>query len=233
LAQLLHVHSCIRLRALQKGLFDGRSVRDVKNFHTGENMRMSLIHLVSTAALLVSGAASATTWTAGTLLAGDGAPASQTFATLTSTVVGDDIEFTLTAHGLDLFSPQAGGTVFVGALAVAGSNLNIGSIAGVSGGVTSVDSNPANGPTGNYDFRFTLGQGANNRLTDDESATWTWLGGADESVTGYALHVQAIGYGQTSSAWYVFSAVPEPQTHALLAAGLALIGLRLQRQRGR
>ena len=175
-------------------------------------MRMRLIHLASTAALLISGAASATSWTAGTLLSGDGAPASSTFATLTSTVVGDDIEFTLTTHGLDLFSPEAGGTVFVGALAVAGSNLNVGSIAGVSGGVTSVGSNPANGPTGAFDFRFTRGQGASNRVTDDESMTWTWVGGADESVTGYALHFQAISYGQTSSAWYVTSAVPELQT---------------------
>ena len=116
--------------------------------------------------------------------------------------------------------------------AVLAAGLAIGSIAGVSGGVSSVGSSGANGPTGNYDFRFTLGQGANNRLTDGESVTWTWVGGADQAVTGYALHVQAISYGQTSSAWYVTSPVPEPQTYALFAAGLALVGMRLRRQRG-
>ena len=181
------------------------------------------IHLASAAALLGSGAASATTWT---LLSGEGAA----FATLTSTEVGNDVQFTLTADGLDLFNAEAGGTVFVGALALAGDNLNVGSITGVSGGVSTVGSNGGKGPTGNYDFRFTLGQGANNRLTDGESATWTWVGGAGQSLTSFALHVQAINYGQTSSAWYVASPVPEPQTYALFAAGLALVGMRLRRQ---
>ena len=196
-------------------------------------MKMGLTRLVTAAALLVSGAASAATWTTGALLSGEGAPTSPTFATLTSTVVGDDIEFTLTAHGLDLISTDPGSTVFVGALAVAGSDLAVGSISGVSGGVSTVGSNGGNGPTGAFGFRFTLGQGANNRLTDGESVTWTWVGGADQSVTGFAVHVQAISYGQTTSAWYVPTPVPEPQTYALSAAGLALVGMRLRRQRGR
>jgi len=196
-------------------------------------MKTVFVQLASTAALLFSGAATATTWTSGTLMSGAGAPSSPTFATLTSTVVGNDIEFTLAAHGLDLFSAEAGSTVFVGALAVAGSNLNIGSVADVGGGVSAVGSNAGNGPTGNYDFRFTFGQGAKSRLTDGESVTWTWVGGADELVTGYALHVQAISYGQTTSAWYATSPVPEPQTYALFAAGLALVGAQLRRRRGR
>ena len=82
-------------------------------------MTMRLVHIAAAAAWLVSGAASAATWSSGTLLTGEGAPVSPTFATWTTTVVGDDVEFSLTAPGLDDFAP--GGTVFIGALAVAGS----------------------------------------------------------------------------------------------------------------
>jgi hypothetical protein len=191
-------------------------------------MKKSVTAVAAVLLALGAGNAAAATYTFGSLLSGEGAPDVASFATLTATVVGNDVEFTLDVFGLDLFS---GASPFVGTIAVDG--VRTGSVDAVSGGASSVALHSGGGPGGIYDFRFQIGGGAANRLADGESLSWTWVGGAGQ-YSSFALHVQGIDYGATDSAWYT-SPVPEPATWATLIAGLALAGgaaLRRQRSRG-
>ena len=190
-------------------------------------------NLLAAAALAAASAsASAFTLDFGTLLSGTGAPSSLSFATLSVTENGSDVDFSLDAFGLDQFT---GTTPFIGAMAVQGNNDNT-SVTNVSGGVSSVGMNPGGGPGGSYQFRFVFGQGAGNRLTDGETVSWTWVGGAGK-YDGFALHVQGINYDSgtstnaTTSAWYVPGVVPEPETYALMLAGLAGVGLMARRRK--
>lgn len=137
----------------------------------------------------------------GQLLSGSGAPETPSFATLSATVSGDDVMFTLQAHGLDLF---VGTQPFLGSLAVNGDN--VGSVAGVSGDAP-VKMVNGGGPGGNWGFRFSFIGKARDRLVDDETVSWTWVGGASH-FAGFAAHVQGISYGDTTSAWYSGPEVP-------------------------
>jgi hypothetical protein len=186
---------------------------------------MKLAITAAACALCAAGSAHAVTYTYGTLLSGSGAPASATFATLTANVVGNDVQFTLDAFGLDLL---AGSTPFIGALAIDGSGAGT-SVSGISGGVSTVSLASGGGPGGSFDFRFRLG-GGQDRLVDNEQVSWTWVGGAGK-YTDIALHVQGIDYGATTSAWYVPTPVPEPETYALMAAGLAVVAGLTRRRR--
>lgn len=171
--------------------------------------------------------ANAATYDFGSLLSGPGAPSSLSFATLSTAVVGNDVHFTLNAFGLNLF---AGSEPFVGSMAVDGTKT--GSVSGVSGGVGSVDISSGGGPGGGWEFRFGFGGGAD-KLVDNESVSWTWVGGKN-NYTDFALHVQGISYasGATTSAWYV-SAVPEPEAYAMALSALGLLGFfrRLRRSK--
>lgn len=183
---------------------------------------------------LVAGVAQANTATVefGTLLSGAGAPTTANFAELTVQDVGNNAVFSLRASDLALFS---GSAPFLGAigLELSGYSSSVGSVTDVSGGVTSISISNGGGPGGSWDMRFNFGQGANNRLLNGETVTWTWVGGAglwDEA--GMAAHVQGISYGGTTSAWYradsvsggggivtTPTVVPEPATMACLAWG--------------
>jgi len=188
---------------------------------------MKLSHIAASAALVVASAgASAAVINFGDLLSGTGAPVSPSFASLTITEAGADVQFTLNAFGLDLFS----GKPFIGAMAVDGTLT--GSVTGVSGG-SPVSLANGGGPGGTFDFRFDLFQGQD-RLTDNESVSWTWVGGAGK-YKDFALHVQGIDYGNTTSAWYsegttIPGPIPEPSTYALMLAGLAAVGMVARRR---
>jgi len=137
----------------------------------------------------------------GQLLSGSGAPETLTFATLSATVSGDDVLFTLDAHGLDQFE---GDQPFLGALVVNGDN--VGAVGDVSGGA-SVKMVNGGGPGGGWSFRFSFIGKNKDRLVDDETVSWTWIGGAGH-LGNVAAHVQGISYGGTTSAWYQVDTSP-------------------------
>lgn len=137
----------------------------------------------------------------GQLLSGNGAPETLTFATLSATVSGDDVLFTLDAHGLDQF---AGDQPFLGALAINGDS--VGDVGDVSGGA-SVKMVSGGGPGGGWAFRFSFIGKNRDRLVDDETVSWTWIGGAGH-LGNVAAHVQGITYEGTTSAWYQVDTSP-------------------------
>jgi len=100
-------------------------------------------------------------------------------------------------------------------------------------GVTSVDSTSGTGNSGlaDIDFGTAFGKGANNRLSQNDWVTWTVSGLGNSDLVNMYLHVQGIGDDGNNSAKYTpLSPVPEPQTYAMLLAGLGLIGYSARRR---
>jgi hypothetical protein len=164
----------------------------------------------------------------GTLLSGTYQP-SGSFANLTVDGSGSVYNFTLNALDLNsLFSAGA----FIGAIAVDLSPNLVPTISNVVGG-SPVSYSAGGGPTGAFDFRFDLTGPQQARLTANESVSFTATFAEDITFTGneFALHVQNIGDANGGSAWYVNSSpVPEPETYAMMMAGLGLIGLVKRRK---
>lgn len=177
----------------------------------------------------------------------DGPTAPGNFATL----LFDDVAKQFT---LSLLSPTFANAflsgAYVDALAV---NYNNGApgnpspvaASGISGGVSVVAANSSNGPySGNDPFTWRIGNGAN-RLTNGESVTWTasglnvsWLVNYNPTpvLTGdgtFALHVERSGPGADTDSWYratLVTAVPEPETYAMMLAGLGLMCFTARRR---
>jgi len=195
------------------------------------SFRIRRAALAAALTLAVTPAAFADTFTFGNLLAGNG-PGTASFATLSVTQVGGDLQFTLSAPGLDQF----GSNTFLGAIAVDGQG--VGSIIDRIGDSPVALAN-GGGPTGIFDFRFDLTGPQQARLTDDESVSWTWANAAQSiSNLHFAAHLQSVDLpGYDDSLWYspgpvVRQPVPEPETAALMLAGLGVVGL-LSRRRAR
>lgn len=204
--------------------------------------RIRLRRVCALAAITAGGVFAQSSWavtqTFGTPLSGTGPTA--TFASLTynQTGDGDDWTFTLTADNLASIFAASG--AFIGSMAVdvPGSSPNYGSglaMTGVSGGVSSVKAKNGGGPTGVFDFRIDLG-GGSDKLTSNEMVTWTWTDSGYTSFSQFALHVQGLE-GNTAdysdSIWYspAPTPVPEPETYALLVAGLGAMLLMGRRRR--
>jgi len=97
----------------------------------------------------------------------------------------------------------------------------------------SVQVTNAGGPTGVWDFSFNFND--KGRLVEaNEWVEWTATFSTTPPVTfeGFALHVQRIdAVDPAGSAWYVPTPIPEPETYAMLLAGLGLMGFVARRRR--
>ncbi len=197
--------------------------------------------LAITAALACAGAqAQTTTYGFGTQITGSLQPA-ESFATLSvSTTNGMSYEFDLQllANFGTLFN-NAGAFVGKVLFNTAGADPIASSVQLASGswGVSSIrySSNSAQPGSISFDFSETLSGGASNRLMTGERVVWNTSFANPTSFVSpeFALHVQSIG-SNGDSGWYVptspTSPIPEPQTYALMLAGLGLLGLALRRR---
>jgi len=220
-------------------------------------MRFTLEALLAAALALLPAAARADLWTYdwdfGSLLSGSSSAPTGTFAHLTA-VTTDHQYFSFDLKVNDAASLASMGFptgTFFTALSVnddrVGSAADPATVAMDSS--TSVVSQVglkanASGPGGTkvWDFDFTIGTNCNStatcRLSAGEEVRWhTIFNTAIEfNVPAFAIHVQGLTSQQGSSAWYastnpqVVHQIPEPETYAMLLAGLALMGFVARRR---
>ena len=188
------------------------------------------VKAIAMAALTITQPASVVTESYGSLLSGNFQPA-ESFATLAITGSGSIYNFTLKA--LDLNSIFTNGA-FIGSIVVNVSSNSMPTISNVWGDAP-VSISSGGGPTGQFDFRFDLTGLKKARLTANESVSWTATFSNPVTFDGeqFALHVQGLTQAQGGSAFYVntVSPVPEPETYAMLLAGLGLIGFMAKRKK--
>jgi hypothetical protein len=169
--------------------------------------------------LAIGSNAQAASYHFGHLLSGGG-PSNIHFADLEINDLGSG-HWSFFLHNIDLSAFGSG--AFIGSLAVDGvTPSSVTTVAG--GGVSTVSKNPGGGPGGSFDFRYDFGRGSD-KLKTGESVSWNafGLGSSHLPISGeLALHVQGTKFSP-DSAWYI-SPVPEPETYAMLLAGLGLIG---------
>ncbi|MBS0299972.1 MAG: PEP-CTERM sorting domain-containing protein [Proteobacteria bacterium] len=169
--------------------------------------------------LIIGSSAQANSYHFGHLLSGGG-PSNIHFADLEINDLGSG-HWSFFLHNIDLSA--FGSSAFIGSMAVDGvTPSSVTTVAG--GGVSSVSKSPGGGPGGSFDFRYDFGHGSD-KLKTGESVSWDafGLGSSHLPISGeLALHVQGTKFSP-DSAWYV-SPVPEPETYAMLLAGLGLIG---------
>lgn len=209
-------------------LSDKNVLGDFINMFFWENfMRSALSTFLGAITLLFGVSSYAATDPYGTLLSGTFQP-TETFATLSYTTTDNLVyNFTLTAFDLDaIFTAGA----FIGAIAV-DSDTNEPIVSNVSGD-TVVSTSPGGGPTGIWDFRFDLTGPQQARLTANESVSFDAT--FDQAVVlgsnSFALHVQGLSDAQGGSAWY--QPIPEPETYAMMLAGLGILGYTARRKKG-
>ena len=161
----------------------------------------------------------------GAVINGTGITPSSSFATLTI----DDTTNLFTLSLGNLVSFGFGPNAMATDMAVSYSGANPGA-SGASGGVDTVTVTNTNQPAGAFNFGFGFTTGAN-ELLSNESVSWTATGFDFSQVTNgslgsFALRVQGAGQGANGNGWYgaTLAAVPEPETYAMMLAGLALIG---------
>ena len=192
------------------------------------------------AALACAGAqAQTTTYSFGTQLTGSLQPASS-FASLSVTTTNNTsylFDLQLTSNFGSLFNNS---NAFVGKVLFNTAGVDpIGSsvaLAPGSWGVSKIKYNSNSAQPGSIDFDFseTLGQGANNRLVSGERVVWTTSFAQPTGFVApqFALHVQSIGTNGDSG-WYIptVTPIPEPETYALMLAGLGLLGFAARRRK--
>lgn len=197
--------------------------------------------LVVAGLLAFSNAGHAAVYDFGTLLTastGYTAPNTTSFAQLSATDTGNGVWNFMLSINNSLFS-SFGSKAFIGSMSFdftpdplvrtvskfISSNV---------GGVTSVSSTSGTGLSGltDIDFGTAFGKGSNNRLSQNDWVQWSVSGlTAGSSLTNMYLHVQGINGGYSAKYTPIVSAVPEPETYAMLLAGLGLIGFSARRRK--
>ena len=183
--------------------------------------------------------AQTTTYIFGTQLTGSLQPASS-FATLSATQSngGSNYSFTLQLTS-DFGSLFGNSDAFVRQVIFNTNGTDpIGSsvaLAPGTWGVSSIRYNSNSGQPGSisFDFSETFGGGSSNRLTSGEQVSWftNFANPTNFVAPEFALHVQSIG-ANGSSGWYIptVTPIPEPESYAMLLAGLGLLGFVARRR---
>lgn len=201
------------------------------------------LHAIAVAGLLAfSSASNAAVYDFGKLLTGyAGAPdnfASEPFAQLVTVDKGSVWEFTLTINN-NLFS-SFGNDAFIGSMTFdfypdptkSGKKLTNTFISSNVGGVTSVYATNGTGLSGltDIDFGTAFGKGAGNRLSQNDYVTWSVAGLTGDYVNSY-VHVQGINGCKSAKYTPLMTPVPEPESYAMLLAGLGLVGFTARRRK--
>ena len=192
--------------------------------------KFALATVVAAAALGFGAPASAQTFSFGNFLTGDEvSTGGATWATMSiNNTSGNDYTFTLSlgTNFDDIFGSQS----YVNeAFFNASDFLSVGAPTLLdSSGVTSISSvnGSNNGPTGIFEFGDRFGQNANNRLSAGETVSWsqTFASALTLISPEVGLKVQGIGdNGQGSATYTPTTPIPEPETYAMLLAGLGLL----------
>jgi hypothetical protein len=143
---------------------------------------------------------------------------------MTYTNVGNVYSFTLSAFDLDAIFTEG---AFIGSVALDSeyqptlSNVVGDTVVSVANG---------GGPTGIWDFRFDLTGPQQTRLTANETVSWDATFSQPVTLTSdsFALQVQGLTEEQGGSAWY--TPVPDPETYAMMLAGLGMLGFTARRK---
>ncbi|MBI5436754.1 MAG: FxDxF family PEP-CTERM protein [Nitrosomonadales bacterium] len=189
----------------------------------------------------------ATAYNFGTLLtasAGYSAPKdfeAHPFAHLDAVDSGNVWTFTLTINN-NLFS-YFGDNAFIGSMSFDftpdPASAPVSSLISSNvGGVTSVLSTSGTGLSGlsDIDFGTQFGKGSKNRLSQNDYVTWR-ISGTDpaSSLTNMYVHVQGITGGYSAKYTPLTHTpppvVPEPETYAMMLAGLGLLGIIARRRK--
>ena len=196
-----------------------------------------LLNSVVVAVMLAfSSAANAAVYDFGSLLASDwsGAPTSATFATLQANDTGNGVwAFRLDVNST-LFATFGTGS-FISTLKFDFSPDPVGTPVSTfvaSNGITSADLKTVNGDSSRgvgFDFGTDFGKKDANRLVENEYVEWTVSGLGTSNLTNMYVHVQGIDGGY-SAKYTPVTPVPEPETYAMLLAGLGLIGFSARRK---
>jgi hypothetical protein len=211
-------------------------------------LRMMVAGLVIWLGLSAGGAQAVTTTTYnfGNLLSGDvGVPLAPNFASLVATDNSNGIwTFTLTIDN-NLFSTFGSGA-YIGRMkfdftpnpvTTLTSTFISSNVVGV--GVTSVSTTSgdctAGTAVGCFDFGTKFGAGSANRLSQSDYVKWDVSTLAAGSVlTNMYVHVQGITNctsGNCSAKYTPITSVPEPESFAMLLAGLGLVGFTARRRK--
>ena len=184
-------------------------------------------------------AAVTTTYNFGNLLTGyGGAPAVANFATLAMTANGGGIwTFKLTIDN-GLFSTFGSNNAFIGSMSFDfnpdpdNKKLKTEFISSNLGGVPSVKLTSGTGLSGlsDIDFGTKFGNGAGNRLSQNDYVSWKISGLGTSQYTNMYVHVQG-GPNGGSAKYTPMSAIPEPETYAMMLAGLGLLGFTARRRK--
>lgn len=101
------------------------------------------------------------------------------------------------------------------------------------GGTLDVWSFGGNGTGGLVDIDFGTGFGANSldRLSQNDYVTWNVTGLGTSSLTNMYVKIYGIDGGYQAKYAPLTTVVPEPETYAMLLAGLGLIGFTARRRK--